>query len=340
MGQDILRVGIIGAGGNSRLRHIPGFQAIEGVEVVGVVNRSKASSEAAAREFGIPRAFDDWASMVADPGIDAVCIGTWPYLHRDVTIAALQAGKHVLCEARMARDLSEAREMAAVAAEHPKVVAQIVPSPFTLGVDEWIRSTVAKGILGNLLEVRARFLNGALLDPKAPMNWRLDYELSGKNTMVMGILHEAILRWIDFPDLKVTATAGFGASHRPDATGVLQPTRIPESLQVVGFPTSGPRLVYDLSQLHAGEPENSICLNGERGSLLIDLAASEIILAVEGEDAVHQNIEDAWDVEGEFVRSIREGNPVVRTSFSEGLKYMAFTEAVWESWTNECSISS
>ncbi|MBC2601598.1 Gfo/Idh/MocA family protein [Puniceicoccus vermicola] len=338
MTEQILRIGIVGAGGNSRLRHIPGFQEIEGVEVTGVVNRSRASSEEAAKEFDIPRVFEDWQSLVSDPEIDAVCIGTWPYLHREVTIAALRAGKHVLCEARMARNLAEAQEMALVASEHGDQVAQIVPSPFTLGDDEWIASRIAKGVLGNLLEVRSRFLNGALLDPKTPMNWRLDSEMSGKNTMVMGILHEAILRWVDFPDLEVTATAGFGAEKRPDENGELQPTVIPESLQIVAFPSSGPRLVYDLSQLHGGEPENSICINGEKGSLLVDLAAGKIVLAVEGEEPVVRTIEDAWDVEGEFVRSIREGTPVTRTNFTDGLKYMAFTEAVWESWNAESAV--
>jgi predicted homoserine dehydrogenase-like protein len=93
MAEKLIRVGIIGAGGNSRSRHIPGFQAIKGVEVTGLVNRTRVSGETAAKEFGIPQVFDDWQSLVADPDIDAVCIGTWPNLHCEATVAALHAGK-------------------------------------------------------------------------------------------------------------------------------------------------------------------------------------------------------------------------------------------------------
>lgn len=99
---DRIRVGFVGAGENTRVRHIPGFRKIDGVSLAGVVNRSRESSERVAREFGIPRVYDKWEDLVADPEIDAVCIGTWPYLHCPVTVAALDAGKHVLCEARMA----------------------------------------------------------------------------------------------------------------------------------------------------------------------------------------------------------------------------------------------
>ena len=64
-----------------------------------------------AEEFGIARFAADWTEIIADESIDAVCIGTWPYMHAPLTIAALESGKHVLCEARMALNLREAREI-------------------------------------------------------------------------------------------------------------------------------------------------------------------------------------------------------------------------------------
>src|SRR5687767_15996318 len=102
MSDTTIRVGFIGAGGNSRLHHIPKLKAQPGVELTAVANRSKESGERAAKEFGIARVETDWRAIVAAPDIDAVCIGTWPYTHAEMTIAALEAGKHVLCEARMA----------------------------------------------------------------------------------------------------------------------------------------------------------------------------------------------------------------------------------------------
>ncbi|MBF8299605.1 MAG: ligC, partial [Dehalococcoidia bacterium] len=97
-----IRVGIVGAGANTRERHIPGLKAMEGVEVVGVANRSMESGQRAAKEYGIPQVFDTWLDLVESDEIDAVVIGTWPYMHCPVTLAALENNKHVLTEARMA----------------------------------------------------------------------------------------------------------------------------------------------------------------------------------------------------------------------------------------------
>src|SRR3954470_4534503 len=96
MAQDTLRVGIIGAGANTRLKHIPGLRTQNSVEIVGVANRSEESSRKAAKELDIPKVYADWTELVDDPNIDAVCIGTWPYMHAEMTIAALDSGKHVL----------------------------------------------------------------------------------------------------------------------------------------------------------------------------------------------------------------------------------------------------
>src|SRR6266540_4317835 len=116
---DTIRIGLVGAGGIARQRHLPGFKQIDGAEVVSVVNRSRESSERVAKEFGIPGVHDTWTALVQDPRIDAVVIGTWPYLHHPVTLAALAAGKHVLTEGRMAMNAAQAREMLAAARAHP-----------------------------------------------------------------------------------------------------------------------------------------------------------------------------------------------------------------------------
>src|SRR5213594_70481 len=98
MTQGTIRVGFVGAGNNTRRRHIPGFQKQPGVELVAVANRTKESGERVAREFGLARVYEDWRDLVRARDVDAVCIGTWPYMHCEITVAALEAGKHVLCE--------------------------------------------------------------------------------------------------------------------------------------------------------------------------------------------------------------------------------------------------
>ena len=79
-----IRIGIIGAGANTRGKHIPGFQAIPGVSVVAVCNRTRESGAAVAKEFGIPVVTEEWREIIESPDIDAICIGT--FLHSCVVL--------------------------------------------------------------------------------------------------------------------------------------------------------------------------------------------------------------------------------------------------------------
>jgi len=126
------------------------------VSVTHVANRSLESSQKAAKECNIPNTCNSWQELIASPDIDAVCIGTWPYTHAEMTIAALEAGKHVLCEARMAMNAGEARAMAACAKAHPNLVAQIVPSPLTLKFDKTVAQIIKSGEIGSVVALVSR----------------------------------------------------------------------------------------------------------------------------------------------------------------------------------------
>src|SRR3712207_128089 len=154
MARRALSIGLIGAGGNTRARHIPGLRAIPGVEIVVVCNRRPDSTAAVAREYGIPRTASRWQDVVADPDVDAIVIGTWPYLHCPITRAALDAGKHVLTEARMALNAAEAHRMLAASRRRPDLVTQVVPSPYGLKGREVMKGLIAGGFLGELREVQ------------------------------------------------------------------------------------------------------------------------------------------------------------------------------------------
>src|SRR2546422_11682021 len=97
-----IRVGFVGAGKNTRSRHIPGFQKLPGVELIAVANRSRESGERVAREFGIARVDADWRDLGRGGAVAAGCICTSPSLHCEMTLAALVPGQHVLCEPRAA----------------------------------------------------------------------------------------------------------------------------------------------------------------------------------------------------------------------------------------------
>ena len=113
-------VGIIGAGEIVRDRHLPALKKHPEVEIVAVSNSTYESAEKFCQE-NAPHAtpMQNWADLLSLPDLDIVWIGTPPYMHSAVTISALEAGKHVFCQARMSMDLAEAEEMLAAAKRFP-----------------------------------------------------------------------------------------------------------------------------------------------------------------------------------------------------------------------------
>src|SRR3989441_7348869 len=200
-----IRVGFVGAGKNTKLHHIPKLKAQPGVELVSVANRSKESGERVAGEFGIGRVEGDWRKVVEAKDVDAVCIGTWPYMHREITLASLEQGKHVLCEARMAMNAAEGRQMLEASRLAPHLITQLVPSPPTLEVDSTLKVLLAEGYVGEVLVVElSATRQPAFLDREAPLHWRQDVALSGHNILNMGIWYEAMARWLG-PAKRVSA---------------------------------------------------------------------------------------------------------------------------------------
>ncbi len=105
-----LRIGIIGAGFARRVQ-LPGLRLVPGVKPVAIASRQRANAEAAARDFGIPAVFDDGVALARSPDVDLVIVSSTPPSHVEYAIAALEAGKHVLCEKPMALDATEAWRM-------------------------------------------------------------------------------------------------------------------------------------------------------------------------------------------------------------------------------------
>jgi predicted dehydrogenase len=332
-----LRVGLIGAGANTRTRHIPGLRALPQVEIVAVCNRRPESTAAVARDYGIPRTCEQWEDVVAAPDIDAVVIGTWPYLHCPITLAALAAGKHVLTEARMSLNASEAHRMLAAARRHPNLVCQVVPSPYGLRGHAVVLDLLRGGFLGELREVQVCNLNGALADPAAPLSWRQDGALSGFNVLTLGILHETLLRWVP-PPVRVLAQAHAFTPIDP-SSGVRRPVGTPDSVQVLAALENGARAVYHFSGAAPFGQEAAIRLYGTEGVLHYDINTDRI----RGASRTHGSAPGAggleeipippekameWRVEADWVDSIRTGAPVHFTDFATGVAYMEFTEAV------------
>jgi len=340
MNDDIIRIGIVGAGANTKDRHIPRLRSIEGVEIVSVCNRSQESSERVAQGFGISNIYDTWEDLVAAPESDAIVIGTWPYLHCPVTLTALDANKHVLCEARMAMNAREAHRMLESSKAKPHLVSQIVPSPLTLRVDDKIKQLLADGFLGNLLAIEVRS-GGTFLDPESPLHWRQDSSLSGLNVMTLGIWYEPILRWVGGAT-KVMAMGKTFVRERSDDKGIMQSVQIPEHLDVIADMDYGVQAHIQISNVtgFAGTPE--VFLFGTKGTLYY--TEDRLYGGRQGKTRLEEIVissedEGQWRVEEEFIGAIRGQEEITCTTFEEGVEYMEFTEAVSRSMTTGKAIS-
>jgi predicted dehydrogenase len=331
-----IRIGIVGAGANTRDRHIPGFRALVGVELAGVVNRSAESSERVAREFNIPRTYETWQDLLDDDEIDAVMIGTWPYLHCPVTLAALAAGKHVLTEARMAMNLEEAKDMLAASRQTPELVTQIVPSPFTFPVDKAIQQRVLDGYLGEVLSIDMRGSPPGFVNREAPMHWRQDRSLSGVNIMTMGIWYESILRWTGGVTNVMARTKVVVPVRRDAETGEPRAASVPEHVEVIGDLAGGGIFRLQVSSITGLANPPEFWIYGSEGTLRFDFGTRTLWGGRRGDRSLSQieippEQQYSWRVEAEFVGAIRGEEPVTRTSFADGVRYMAFTQAVAES---------
>lgn len=330
-----IRIGIIGAGGIVRQRHLPGLAKLPDVTVIAVCNRTRATAEAVAREWGIPRVTTDWRDVVAMDEVDAVVIGTWPSLHAEATIAALAAGKHVFCQARMARNLEEARAMLRAAREHPDRVTMLCPPPHGMAGDRVMRRLIAEGYLGEPREVHATGFAATYLDPEAPLHWRLDFDIQGYNTLTLGMWIEVIHRWMGRHRRVAAMLKTHTPRRRHPVTGEWVTVRIAESVAIAAELACGAIAAYHFSGVAANAPPNRIELYGTGGTLIYDLATDEIRGARASEAGLRLiPIPPAerreWSVEADFIRAVREGGPV-EPSFEDGVAYMEFTEAVYRS---------
>ena len=333
MADKVIRVGFVGAGANTRKHHIPKLKAQAGVELVAVANRSKESGERVAKEFGIARVHDDWRQVVEAKDVDAVCIGTWPYMHRELTVAALAAGKHVLCEARMAMNAAEGRQMLEASRQAPQLVAQLVPAPHTLEVDRVLKKMLADGYAGDVhaLEVQAT-QQARFADLGEAMHWRQDIRLSGNNVMNMGIWYEAVMRWLG-PAKRVMAMTKIAVPRRKDESGAWHDVKVPDHVDILVTFKAGAVGHLRFSSLTVLAPPAEAWIFGSEGTLRVEPDAKRLSGGRRGDKALTEIAIPAeqrigWRVEEEFVNAIRGREQITHTNFEDGVRYMEFTDAV------------
>src|SRR2546423_913740 len=273
-----LRIGIVGAGNIVRDRHLPALKKHPEVEIVAVSNSTYESGEKFCEEnCSSATPMRNWADLLAVPDLDVIWIGTPPYMHSAVTISALEAGKHVFCQARMSMDLAEAEEMLATSKRYPELVTMICPPPFGLRGDLLMKKLLADNFIGRPHHVRLQSFHSNFLNPDAPAHWRQKIEISGLNVLTLGIYVEVIQRWLG----SITGVFARGK--------VLQPLRqgyeviIPDLLNVLCQFENGAEGVLEFSGVNAHAPGDRLEIYGDQGTVTYDLTQDMVQAAKTGE---------------------------------------------------------
>lgn len=188
---DTLRVamighGFMGAAHSQGWRVAPRFFDLPlEPEMAVVVGRSAAGVEASARKWGWTESATDWREVVARDDIDVVDIVTPGDTHAEIAIAALEAGKHVLCEKPLANTVAEAQAMnvAATSAAARGVRSMVGFTYRRVPAATFARDLVAAGRIGEVRQVRAEYLQDWLMDAEAPLTWRLKKEHAGSGAL-------------------------------------------------------------------------------------------------------------------------------------------------------------
>lgn len=334
-----VRIGLIGAGGFTKSRMLPGFQRAPGAELTMVANRSRASAERVAAEFEIPAATDDYREVIASPDVDAVFIGAPPYVHRDATLAALDAGKHVLLQTRMPTTSAEAREMHRKAEEVKArgVRSMLVPpNPFHRG-SKFVKHLIDTGYVGTLRQVQGFNMTSSFADPTTPLSaGRNDLALYGPfNAGQLGLTYDAMTRWTGFATSLVSQRATFVAERPLTADGPLAKNPYPDEASTIADTQSG-AVMFNLLNWSIHFAEGRIELYGDRGTIVYRQRGDVILGAQAGEEALKEMAipaehDDPWKVEEEFVRLVQGEIDEPSFTFWDGLKNMEYLEAAYYS---------
>ena len=163
-----LRVGVLGAGAWARTAHIPGWQRDPRCRVAVVCDVDRRLADECARQFDIPHASDDWQAVVSRSDLDVIDVVTPSHTHHELARAALEAGRHVLCEKPVAFDFRETRRLAEVAQRKGVLTKLGFTFRYSPGV-RYARSLIDEGFVGTPFIFNGYEQNSQWLDPATPL---------------------------------------------------------------------------------------------------------------------------------------------------------------------------
>ena len=274
MDKDLVRVGIVGAG-FAQTTQIPGFLNCRDAKVTVIASARREHADEVAREFSIPHVESDWRSLVARDDVDLVSIVTPVATHCEMTLAALDHGKAVLCEKPMAMTAEEARRMADRARD-TGLLALIDHELRFLPGRLRMREMIRRGELGKIKHASVIFRSDSRADPNRTWNWWSDQKQGGG---ALGAIASHIVdgfRWMLTTEVdEVTCNLATHVRERRDHEGKTRPvTSDDEANLLLRFSdrdlTDGATGNVSISLVEAGPPLHRFEVFGERGALRVE----------------------------------------------------------------------
>jgi predicted dehydrogenase len=252
-----------------------------------IAGRDAAAVRAAAGKHGWAAAETDWRALVARDDVQLVDVCTPGDSHAEIAIAALEAGKHVLCEKPLANSVAEAEAMVAAAARARRngQLAMVGFNYRRVPALTYARRLIAEGRIGTLRHVRVTYLQDWLVDPDFPLTWRLEREHAGSGAL--GDLGAHIVDLAQYlagePLVGVSAQLETFVRERPLLQGASAgltasggtrrgPVTVDDAAVFTGRLESGALATFEATRMASGR-KNALRLeiNGEQGSLAFDL---------------------------------------------------------------------
>ncbi|KPV44929.1 Gfo/Idh/MocA family protein [Alicyclobacillus ferrooxydans] len=346
-----VRVGIIGVGGIALGKHLPSIAKIQGVEIVAFCDVVEENAVKGRDQYGAQGAkvFTDYRELLAQPGIDAVYVLTANFLHAEVTVAALQAGKHVMCEKPMAMTTAEAQAMVDAAERTGQILTIGYQNRFRPD-SLYLKQLCERGELGEIY-----FAKALAIRRRAVPTWGnfLSKRMQGGGPLIdIGTHALDLTLWLmdNYRPKTVMGTAYHKLgqrNHAANSWGPWDPEKFEVEDSAFGFITfeNGATVILEsswaLNSLHVGEARTVLCgteggadmedglrINGERHGRLFTEIPDLNIGGTALDGAVSQN---AGDVEAaHFIACIREGRQPIVTP-KQALVVTQILEAIYES---------
>jgi predicted dehydrogenase len=345
-----IRIGLIGTG-FARSAQAPAFKLCEGAELVAVCSGQYANAARTAQEYGIKYACENYEELLAIDEVSLVVVSTPPSLHRRITLDALAAGKHVICEKPMAMNVAEAREMTDSAASHPGQLAIIDHELRFNPTWRRMKELVDGGYLGDIYHVNVIIASGFRHSAQRPWNWWSQRSAGGGLLGALGSHTIDALHWI-FGDIEEVCSqvATMVPERRETKTGEMKPNETDDytSILIRFAPRDGrqPNGVVLLSALYASGGKNQVAAIGSKGTLIIE--GEETLIGAMGYNHQFEEMslkdrareisvlpDNIWarsfyHMARETVQALREGRTEIAqaATFTDGLRCQEVIDAV------------